>query len=193
MKKTVLQPIVLLAALALLAWQGTTPGLAANGEDQEAEPAAARDTGHAGLTTEEMDWDNYPAGQDAEEAEAWEEELEAEAEPLLPWHDTLEDAIAAARERRTAVLILFSGDTHRARRFEEVLASEEVSNWLLNEFELYRIDYRQNRPFAHSYHVRRFPYMVILNRFGFTVGHAIPVEDPNLLLERLAPHKQTLY
>ncbi len=189
MKQTALQPLALLAAIGLLFLHTTGAGDQTTTGSGQGQPAA---------DTAPVDWDNYPAGQDPEdaavqEAEAFEEELAEEAEPLLPWHDTLEDAIAAAYERRTGVMILFSGDTFRARTFEETLASEEVRNWLLNEFELYRVDYRPNRKFAHQYHVRQFPYMVILNRFGYTVGHALPVNDPDKLLERLAPYRQTLF
>lgn len=180
MRRFLAQPLALAAGLGLLA------GTGAFAQDEVPEAALEEDPF---VTADDLE-----SGEGATEEE-WQEFDEAEdvSGGPLPWHSTLESALTAAGQNDTGVLILFSGDTFAARRFEETLRDPEVTSWLLNEFELHRVDYRAERPFAHRHSVREFPYIVVYNRFGYTVGHAVPVNDPDALFERLAPFKQGLF
>lgn len=110
----------------------------------------------------------------------------------LEFHPNFESARRASAQSGRQLLMLFSGDTATARQFEELLRQPDVAE-VLENFELVRINYRENRPFAHRYSVRSFPYIVIINDLGYTEEHLLPTRDRTFLINRLMPYTQALF
>lgn len=118
----------------------------------------------------------------------------SEPEPVvalveLNFHDSFESARRASAESGRPLLLLFSGESATARQFEELLRHPDVAD-VLGSFELARVNYRENRAFAHRYSVRSFPYIVLVNDLGYTEDHLLPTRDRDALIRRLMPHTQ---
>ncbi len=110
----------------------------------------------------------------------------------LDFHSSIAQAKEAARETGKPVLILFSGDSTQANTFERLMRQERVAD-KLDEFELVRITYRENRPLAREYAVTSFPYIVVLNRLGYTIGHLLPKREADPLISELSNYTQRFY
>lgn len=110
----------------------------------------------------------------------------------LQFHDSINQGVTAASASGKPVLVLFSGDRRSAQQFERLLSREEVARQLAG-FELVRINYLDNRDVASEYAVRSFPYLVVLNRLGYTIGHVLPMDNAELLIGTLSPFTQKFY
>ena len=110
----------------------------------------------------------------------------------LAFRPTIEEAVAAAKESDKRVIVLFSGDSAQAKSFERLLSSDPLDPTMA-EFEIVRVDYRQNRPLASKYAVRNFPYIVIVNKYGYTEAHVLPTTSAERLAQQLQPYTQRLF
>ena len=113
-------------------------------------------------------------------------------ETLTDFVTSIDSAKAAAKASGKPILVLFSGESEKSRRFERVLASTGLSPQL-SRFEVVKIDYRGNRALAREFAVHEFPYVVVLNRFGYTAGHMLPIWDEARLAQELEPFTQSLF
>lgn len=110
----------------------------------------------------------------------------------LAYGDSLPSAVEQAKRNGRNVFLLFSGKTTSSRRFEETLRNPEVAEMLM-DFELVRLDYRDNRTIASRFTVSRFPYIVIVNQHGYTEGHIVPTNDIEELVEEISPFVATYF
>lgn len=115
----------------------------------------------------------------------------ARALPPARLHASLAAAKAAAVQSGRPVLLLFSGDNFASEQFESILATDRVRSELAR-FEFVRLDYRDNRPLARRYAVDRYPYTVVLNPAGYTVGHVAPILEPDELARELTTYTQSI-
>lgn len=99
-------------------------------------------------------------------------------------------SVEQAREKAVAekkpIFLYFGGESAQAERFERTLNNPAVAE-KLGDFILMRVDYRDNRDLASKFAVTSFPYVVILNEMGYTVGHVLPVTNANNLVRSLEP------
>lgn len=110
-----------------------------------------------------------------------------ESTALLPYAESLEAALATAKKDGKSVLLIFSGDAVSSENFEKLLAGPEVSAKIMKNFVPVRVDYRTSAELAQKYAVRRQPYAVVINKWGFTAGHVPPTASTRNLLTSLAP------
>jgi hypothetical protein len=110
----------------------------------------------------------------------------------LDFHSSIDQAKEAARQSGKPVLIFFSGESTQANSFERLMRQKNVAD-KLDEFELVRINYRENRPLAREYAVTSFPYIVVLNRLGYTIGHVLPKREADPLITELSTFTQRFY
>ncbi len=110
----------------------------------------------------------------------------------LTFYNSIDEALAKSKVSGKPIIVLFSGKSTRAERFETLMSQPNVADEL-SGFELVRVNYRDNRPLARKYAIRSFPYVVILNKFGYSVGHVLPSVDEEELLNELSPFTQQFY
>ena len=104
---------------------------------------------------------------------------------------TIEEAVKKAAVSSKPIVVLFSGDSLASRNFEKLLRTPEVARQLA-AFEIVQLDYRENRPVAKKYAVPSFPYIVVLNKSGFTLGHVRAHRTSASLVQQLSPFTQRL-
>ncbi|CAN5506174.1 hypothetical protein BH09SUM1_BH09SUM1_01590 [soil metagenome] len=163
-----------------------------------ATPTPASSGPLTGLSTAEMAPTMTPAGMTATPTPASEVSMDfstptPEAPAVkLPFHNTIQAAVADAKKNDRMVLVLFSGDSIQAHNVERVMGSAEVAK-VLGDFELVRLDYRESRDVARKYAVKSFPYLVMLDKYGYTEGHVLPSGDGDALIKKLQPYAQRLF
>lgn len=105
----------------------------------------------------------------------------------LPWAASLDAAIAKAKAEKKGVLVVFSGETPLWDGFNAALNSPSVAPGVVRNFVPVKLDLKANEAVAKKYAVKRAPYVVVLNKFGYTAGHVQPTADAGALLALLNP------
>ncbi|MCC6547356.1 thioredoxin family protein [Candidatus Sumerlaeota bacterium] len=108
-------------------------------------------------------------------------------EEIIPWAPSLDAAIQQAKLEKKGVLLVFSGDTPTWSGFATALNSDTVASRIQKNFIPVKVDLKSNDAVAKKFSVKRAPYIVVLNKFGYTAGHVQPSSDPNSLLALLNP------
>lgn len=110
----------------------------------------------------------------------------------VPHLQSLSLARLTGRLQHRPVMIIFSGESQASQAFERAISSPEVAS-RLGDYVVVRLDYRQNRELAHEFSVGEFPYVVFLNRWGYSVGHLIPASSPEVLARDVSAFRAPLY
>lgn len=110
----------------------------------------------------------------------------------LPFKSSIQDALDAAKKTDRPVLILFTGASAQATAVESTMSRPKVAQEL-GSFELVKVDYRANRALARKYAVKSYPYVVIMNKHGYTQGHMIPTAQEDALIQKLTPFVQAYF